>query len=158
MRTFALALLFLTAAAVTAADKTADKATRFDCDHLQGTWKVKSVHGIQSDQVKKEFQQMRLTFEGDRVTARWGDESAEATYTLDATANPRTVDFTVTKGPENVQGRLFRAIYLLEGKTLRIAWRKAGEERPKEFVREGQPDVREIFLEKAGSAKNDRGK
>ena len=151
MRAFALALTLLAAGAVLAADsKTADRANRYDHEHLQGTWKVKTVHGIQDQKVKEEFQEMRLTFKGDTVTAHWGDHTAEATYKIDATANPRTVDFTVTKGPEKVEGRLFRAIYLLEGKTLRLAWRKAGEDRPTEFVRAGQPDVHEIFLERTG--------
>ncbi len=159
MRTIALVLTLFAAGAVIAADnKTAEKANRVDREQLQGTWAVTSAHGFQKEQVKEEFQKLRLTFKGDRVTARWDDKSAEATYTLDATANPAAVDFTVTKGPEKVQGRLFRAIYVLENNTLRIAWRKAGEERPTEFVRAGQPDVYEIFLMKMspstqGSAK-----
>lgn len=153
MRTLALVAALLAAGAVIAADnKTTNKANHFDREHLQGTWKVKSVHGIASDQVKEEFQELRLTFEKDHVVAHWGDHSAEATYTLDATKNPSAVDFTVTKGPKEVQGKLFRAIYVLEGKTLRMAWRKAGEDRPTEFVRAGQPDVHELFLEKTGSS------
>jgi uncharacterized protein (TIGR03067 family) len=149
MRGFALALLLLGAGAVAAADPPAEKANKADRANLQGTWTVKSAHGFTREKVKEEFQELKLTFEGDRIVARWGDKSAEATYTLDATADPREVDVTVTRGPEDTQGRLFRGIYLLEGNTLRLAWRKAGEERPKEFVREGQPEVFEIFLEKA---------
>ena len=148
MRGFALAMLLLGAGAVVAADPTAEKANKTDRAGLQGTWTVKSVHGFTKEKAKEEFQELKLTFEGDKIVARWGDHSAEATCTLDATADPRQMDVTLTKGPEEVQGRLFRAIYSLEGNTLRIAWRKAGEERPKEFVREGQPEVFEIFLEK----------
>jgi len=148
MRGFALALLLLGAGAAAAADTATEKANKADRANLQGPWTVKSVHGITKEKAKEEFQELKLTFEGDKIVARWGDKSAEATYTLDAGANPAQMDVTVTKGPEEVQGRLFRGIYVLEGNTLRLAWRKAGEERPKEFVREGQPDVFEILFEK----------
>jgi uncharacterized protein (TIGR03067 family) len=149
MRGFALALLLLGAGAAAAADTSAEKADKADRANLQGPWAVKSVHGFSKEKVKEEFQQLKLTFEGNKIVACWGNKSAEATYTLDAGANPAQMDVTVTKGPDEVQGRLFRLIYVLEGNTLRLAWRKAGEERPKEFVREGQPDVFEVFLEKA---------
>ena len=148
MKGFALALLLLGAGAVVAAGPTAEKANKEDRAALQGTWTVKSVHGFTKEKAKEEFQELKLTFEGDKIVARWGDKSAEATYTLDATADPRQMDVTVTKGPDQVESRLFRAIYLLEGNALRIAWRKAGEERPKEFVLEGQPEVFEILLNK----------
>jgi uncharacterized protein (TIGR03067 family) len=148
MRGFALALLLLGAGAVVAAETPAEKANKTDRANLQGTWTVKSVHGFTKEKAKEELAELKLTFEGDTLSARWGDKSAEATYTLNAAGDPRQIDVTLTKGPEEVQGRLFRGIYSLEGNTLRLAWRKAGEERPKEFVREGQPEVFEIFLEK----------
>ncbi len=145
---FALLFLLVGAGAVVAADPTFTKADRADRDNLQGTWKVESVRGLPKESSREEFEKVRLTFEGDQIHVRWGDKSAECTYRLAAAETPRQIDVTVTKGPEDVQGRLFRCLYLLEGNALRIAWRAAGEERPKELDPEGQAGVHEVFLKK----------
>jgi uncharacterized protein (TIGR03067 family) len=147
MRMLSLALLLLAAGAVAADNPVDVKANRTDRDSLQGTWKIESVHGFQKASTREEMDQVRLKIEGNTIHAVYGDKSAEATFTLDAVALPRQIDITVTKGPAEVQMKLFRGIYLLEGNTLRIAYRKPGEERPREFGA-GEPGVYRVFLKK----------
>ena len=81
---------------------------------LEGTWAVVTTTGYDMA-VLEEIQPLHLTFQGDKLVARYGDKTVEATFRLSPSSDdgPDQMDVTVTKGPEAVQGKTFPAIYLL---------------------------------------------
>ncbi len=115
---------------------------------LQGTWTVTKTSGFKATP-PQELKDLRLTIKGDRMTAHYGRKSAEATFKLDSTTTPRHIDITITDGPEDVKGKTFECIYLLEGNVLHIAFRKPGEKRPSEFITRNTEDLHEVWLKKA---------
>lgn len=55
----------------------------------------------------------------------------KGTYTLDSTANPKSITIIGTDGPN--KGKTFPSIYELKGDTLRICYDLSGTARPTEF-------------------------
>jgi uncharacterized protein (TIGR03067 family) len=128
----------------------AEKNTAADADTatLQGTWKVTKTSGFEAKS-KDELKDLKLTVKDKRLTAHYGDKTAEATFKLDAIATPRRMDVTVTDGPADVKGKTFECIYLLEGDVWHVAFRKPGEKRPSEFITRNREDLYEVWLKKA---------
>ena len=60
-----------------------------------------------------------------------GDEPDRGTYTVDSTAQPKSMTVTGTDGVN--RGKTFPAIYELKGDTLRICYDLSGAKRPTEF-------------------------
>lgn len=60
-----------------------------------------------------------------------GNAPDKGTYTVDAATVPKSMVVTGTEGPN--QGKVFPAIYELEGDTLRICYDLSGAKRPTEF-------------------------
>lgn len=98
----------------------------------------------------EEIQSLRLTFQDDKLVARYGDKKVEATLRLRPSSDdgPNQMDVTVTKGPEAVQGKTFPAIYLLEQKTLTICYVDPGQTRPLKFADENKPGLYKLFFKK----------
>jgi uncharacterized protein (TIGR03067 family) len=111
-----------------AAGASAGGAVAKDKKRLQGTWVVQSVR--QDGKAKDDGKGTEVTFAGDNVTLRLkkGGEQKEmkATYKIDPTQTPKTIDVVSGKGT-------MRAIYELKGDTLRVCHKKIEEERPTEF-------------------------
>ncbi len=75
---------------------------------------------------------MKLTFKGDKMShGGAGGRTEEATFTLDATQQPKTLDMTPTTGPD--KGKSILGIYELDGDTLKICAAKPETARPKAF-------------------------
>jgi uncharacterized protein (TIGR03067 family) len=129
-----------------AAQNPAQKAEHADHEHLQGTWRAVSAHDFGREVSQEELRSLRLTIRGDTIHATYGNKTADATFKLNPTSTPQQIDVTLTQGPEEAKGKTFHGIYLLEGDTLKIAYRNPGEPRPKELVTEGQSDVRKVFF------------
>ncbi len=55
----------------------------------------------------------------------------KGTYTIDSSTQPKGMTITGTEGPN--KGRIFPAIYELEGERLRICYDLSGKQRPAEF-------------------------
>lgn len=126
-----------------------DDTAQREKENLQGQWKSVITEGYGKDAPNEERKTIYLTFEGDRLLARYGNKTAEATYKLILTeAEPSQIDFTVTKGPEAVQGKTLQGIYRLEGDTMRIMYRDPGKPRPDTFTEEDKPGAYMIFLKK----------
>ena len=82
---------------------------------------------------------MKLTFKGDKMShGGAGGRTEEASFTLDATQQPKTLDMTPTTGPD--KGKAILGIYQLDGDTLKICAAKPETARPKEF-KEGKEAV-----------------
>ena len=138
------ALLFLAAGFATAADDDMKK----ELERLQGTWMLvgREYDGKAASEDDVKALEGKLVFEGgDRAsyTSRGDEAGRQVTFKLDPTAKPRTIEWTVTKGP--AKGEKVLAIYKIEGDKLTVC---AGttERRPKEFVtKPGSPFVIVVF-------------
>src|SRR5579863_8463570 len=87
---------------------TPEKPEKKERATLEGTWAVVTATGY--DRVSpEEIQSLRLTFQDDKLVARYGDKKVEATVRLRPSSDdgPNQMDVTVTKGPEAVQGKTF---------------------------------------------------
>jgi uncharacterized protein (TIGR03067 family) len=118
----------------------ANAAAAKDQESLQGTWQVVSfkVEGAQGPP-EEVIKTMKLTIKGDKMShGGAGGRTEEATFTLDATQQPKTLDMTPTAGPD--KGKSILGIYQLDGDTLKICAAKPETARPKEF-KEGKEAV-----------------
>ncbi len=127
-------------------EKKAD--AKMDDAVLQGTWAVIKTGGFTATP-PQELKDLKVVVKGDRLTAHYGDKTAKATFRLNAISTPRHMDVTVTEGPDDVKGKTFECIYLLEGLVWHIAFRKPGEKRPSEFITRNTDELHEVWLKKA---------
>jgi uncharacterized protein (TIGR03067 family) len=99
---------------------------------FQGTWTFESSEtggkAIPADELKG----IVVTFEGDKHTVKKGDEVIQVgTQKLDPSKSPKTIDVTMTEGPN--KGAVMLGIYEIDGDTLRVCFDPQGKTRPTEF-------------------------
>ena len=71
----------------------------------------------------------RRVARGNETTVSFGGQVyLKATYTVDASATPATIDYAILEGPS--AGMIQRGIYELTGDTLRVCFSTPGRERP----------------------------
>ena len=124
--------------------KADDKA---DKDKLQGEWSLVKLeeNGQNQDINEDNDHYVKLKIEGDKfmVTLKKGDH--DATYTLDSSKKPKTLDVTLKGGDED--GKTIKAFYELEGDTLKIcSGGLEAPERPAEF--KSKDDVKIITFKR----------
>jgi uncharacterized protein (TIGR03067 family) len=120
-----------------------------DLDHMQGTWAVSSTQGFSKDTSPDELKNLKLVVKGNELTVSFGDQKVRGTFTLKETTTPQQMDVKVTEGPNDVKGKTFPCIYLLEGNVLKVAFRDPGEKRPSEFITRDRKDMHEVWFKKA---------
>jgi uncharacterized protein (TIGR03067 family) len=124
----ALAVLLLIAA-----DNPTKDETQEDANRLQGIWTVVSA---EVDQQPDNAFTGKIMVVGSRFVILPKDlsldEPEKLHYRLDATQNPKTIDFTI-----NSQLYLL-GIYELNGDTFRLCYSDIYNERPTEFTSKGQ--------------------
>jgi uncharacterized protein (TIGR03067 family) len=99
---------------------------------FQGTWTIESsVTGgkeVPADTLKG----LIVVFEGAKHTVKNGDEVIQVgTQTLDPSKSPKTIDVTMTEGPN--KGAVMLGIYEFDGDTLKVCFDPQGKKRPTEF-------------------------
>src|SRR5262245_31692279 len=102
---------------------------------FQGTWTIESsMTGgmeIPADQLKGFI----VIFEGDQHTLKSGDKVFQVgTQKIDPSKSPKTIDVTMTEGPE--KGTVMLGIYQIDGDTLKVCFDPTGKKRPTEFKSE----------------------
>jgi len=112
-----------------AADEAKKDDTLKDKERLQGTWIIQSSQRDgQADEVSKDD---TVTFDGDSVTVRTKDREQKATFKLDASKKPKTIDFTPSE--ESERDNVVLGIYSLDKDELKVCFSGPGEKRPTEF-------------------------
>ncbi len=102
---------------------------------LEGVWEARSFIHDGKDEPQAPGKVL-LTFRGDALTLRVGDEVRKASVTVDAGKTPHTIDMAYRSGPD--KGRTVRGLYEVKGDELRICHGEAGAPRPSEIAsREG---------------------
>jgi uncharacterized protein (TIGR03067 family) len=107
------------------------EAGNADTQMLQGKWVVTSFeyNGAPVDRLKsaiREFKDGKYS-----LTPKSGDV-IEGSVSLDESKTPKTIDL-------DVNGRILKGIYLLDGDILKLCYNLSSEERPTEFV--SKPDT-----------------
>src|SRR5262249_14397678 len=106
-----------------AKDAKAKDAKKDDKDGLKGDWKITIAKQGGRD-ADDNIVGQPVTFEGDKLKFRH-----EATYTIDPTQKPKTIDVDVKDGPEREQGT-WKGVYELDGDKLTIHIGPPGVDRP----------------------------
>ena len=99
-----------------------DKADKAELDKLQGSWVI-----------DKDGKKAELKFEKDKFTLYLEGESAfKGTIKIDSKKKPKEMDMTVSEGIA-FQGETSKAIYEIDGDTLKWCAPIPGKDRPKNF-------------------------
>ena len=126
----------------------ADERTKKDLAALQGTWKVHAAE-VDGESALYPEVSVRLVVKGGKVF--YGGEEL-AGLTVDATANPRTIDLEYRKPKKVVEG-----IYALDGDTLKLCVNRQADgvkERPTDFTSKGKPNVRVLVFKRVKDEKD----
>ena len=122
-------LLFLLVTFIVAADEPKGNSAKKDMDKLQGYWRVSNVAQVGTLGPDKDVRNLRLVFTEKILSFEWvGKATYDAKYRLDPTKKPKTIDITFITGPD--EGKTFRGIYELEGKTLKLCYSRSESKRP----------------------------
>lgn len=146
MRTLAVFVILSACGLAFAADKKDPKWS--DLDHVQGAWAVSNTLGFTKDTPADQLKDLKLVIKGHEMTVSYGDKKLTGTFTMKGTTTPQQMDVKVTKGPDDVKGKTFPCIYLLEGNVLKIAFRDPGDKRPSEFITRNRTDMHEVWFKR----------
>jgi RNA polymerase sigma factor (sigma-70 family) len=117
------------------------EAVTKDLERLQGKWELTSfvVYG-QTLELPKDTERRTLIIEGNKATLYIGPQEIRMTWLIDPTKKPKTLDicyeqsFSDGKAEKGAfEGKVWPAIYELEGDTLRECSDDPGGERPSDF-------------------------
>jgi uncharacterized protein (TIGR03067 family) len=134
-----------------AAKKDDDDAAKKDLALLEGTWVIAGKEFMGKKATKEEVEKLRgkLVIK-DGKWALWSDDNDkgkeeivyEATFKFDAAAKPKELDLAYTSGVD--KGTTKKAIYEIDGDTLRVCYPFMGAGRPTEFA--GPPEGKALLM------------
>ncbi len=101
-------LLMLVASPLIAADTGQNES-------LKGVWKIDEWKVAGKDMPDEQRKQMSFEFKGDKLTITAKSKSLEATYLINPSKSPATIDITVKQGEKT---STLKGIYELKGDTL----------------------------------------
>jgi uncharacterized protein (TIGR03067 family) len=113
-------------------DDTDSAAVKKDMAQLEGEWSM--VSGERDgqelpDEILKGAK--RVSKAGETTVTIDGQPFMQAKYTVDPGKKPKTIDYTLTGGPNTGKNQL--GIYELDGETVKFCFSAPGEPRPTEF-------------------------
>jgi len=99
---------------------------------FQGSWTIESSEfggqKLPGDQLKGFI----VVYEGDKHTVKNGDQVIQVgTQKIDPSKSPKTIDVTMTEGPN--KGAVMLGIYEIDADTLKVCIDAEGKTRPTEF-------------------------
>ena len=99
---------------------------------FQGTWTFESSETGGKELPADQLKGLILIFEGAKHTVKKGDEVIQVgTQKLDPSKSPKSIDVTVTQGPN--KGAVMLGIYEIDADTLKVCFVPQGKKRPTEF-------------------------
>jgi uncharacterized protein (TIGR03067 family) len=134
---------------------------REDKGKILGSWHVAAIHAEGKD-VSNEAGEPRLlgqarwTFTADKLSVETPEKNLAFTYRIDPAARPKTMDLTLTFGPDDQKGKTRMCVYEIEGDTLRLCLPfEPGAKRPTEVsAKEG---AKTMLIELSRSANKVKG-
>jgi uncharacterized protein (TIGR03067 family) len=132
---FCLAVCFSTSAIAFADDKEDLKASK-------GSWNVtKAVFmGTESTDI---FKTAVLTIEDEKYTVKIGDMEDKGTVKIDSSKKPKRMTITSTEGVN--KGKVFEAIYELDGDKMKVCYMLEGKDPPTAF--ESKEGTQTLYIE-----------
>ena len=119
-----------------------------DKEKLIGTWAPVSITVGGKPRPDEEVKKSKMVIAADKITIlREGKDEDKATYKIDTTKKPRTIDITPSTGGE--AGQVMPGIYELDGDTLKMCFARPKGERPKEFASKEGTENAVIVLKRA---------
>jgi uncharacterized protein (TIGR03067 family) len=125
-----------------AAAQADDEAVKKEVARLKGKWSVVEVFGPDGQKAPEEYvkdSKMTITEDKMKFTTKEGKQP-EASYKVNPARRPKEIDLVVVDGPE--KGKTIKAIYSLEGNTLKIAHAGPDAERPRDLP----PNAKQVGL------------
>jgi uncharacterized protein (TIGR03067 family) len=99
---------------------------------FQGSWTIESSVTGGKEAPADALKGLIVIFEGAKHTVKKGDEVIQVgTQKLDPSKSPKTIDVTMTEGPN--KGAVMLGIYEFDGDTLKVCFDPQGKKRPTEF-------------------------
>jgi uncharacterized protein (TIGR03067 family) len=99
---------------------------------FQGKWKFVSIVANGTTVPSDQFEKAVVTITGNKRVLKDGDEvKSVATYKVDPTKTPKTIDISVSEGI--LKGKNMKGIYEFSGDTVTINVTLDGDERPTDF-------------------------
>jgi uncharacterized protein (TIGR03067 family) len=140
-----IASVLVGAAFVAAADSAKEEAIKKDRAQYEGTWRVVSVEINGKKAPAEETRKIMVLNQADTwIVQVDGKEVARGTSKIDPTKQPKTIDFTPTKGSH--EGKLLLGIYVIEGNSRKLCFAQPDKNRPTEFAsKEGREYVLVTF-------------
>ncbi|HEV3260314.1 MAG TPA: TIGR03067 domain-containing protein [Gemmataceae bacterium] len=126
-------LVLLAAGVLLAADAGTDDASKKDLEKLQGDWAAVEYTVDGQKLPDDDAQALFRTVKGNEYAVSHFDRVVgKGTFTIDATKDPKTVDFLPATAKDKSQALL--GIYKVAGGRVTYCYAAAGKERPKEFA------------------------
>jgi uncharacterized protein (TIGR03067 family) len=110
------------------------KADEKDSKALNGTWLPQSGEFGGNKFPDEVLKTIKLEIKDGVYTVTVGNAVDKGTAKIDASKKPKEMDIAGTDGPN--KGKMFPAIYELDGDTLKICYDLGGKDRPKAFKSE----------------------
>jgi uncharacterized protein (TIGR03067 family) len=133
-QTLAALIAFLLIAAAAPDDEAKKERVK-----LKGTWSVVSAETNGEKVPDLETKDIKMVFDGDKFIPKKGEQGKPATFVLDPTKKPKTIDIIIPEG--NEQGQAMQGIYELNGDDLKLCFNRPGKERPTEFAGKAKETV-----------------
>lgn len=135
-------VIALASVAVPAVLVAQDEKSKDGLKNLNGTWVAQSREYEGKVESRDDLKGLTLEISGDSFafTSEGGQAGLKGTLAVNSSATPKSVDVIVAgkDGKETV----IRAIYELDGDTLRTAVMQSGDDRPKDFTAKAGSNVR----------------
>jgi uncharacterized protein (TIGR03067 family) len=112
-----------------------EDAVKKELKALEGNWQLVRQEERGSVTPRPVVSRLRIVIEGDQISWYIGNPASnqDATFKIDPTKNPRTIDAEITKG--SAKDKIMLGIYKLDKDTLEICWNEPeNEKRPKKFT------------------------
>ena len=123
----------LAALAIFSASAADDSSAKTDMAKLQGSWSMVSGSADGQEVPKDMLADSKRVCKEDETTVTVGGQLImKAKFSLDASKNPKTIDYDVTDGP--TKGKKHLGIYELNGNIVKFCFGAPGAERPTNFT------------------------
>jgi uncharacterized protein (TIGR03067 family) len=107
-----------------------EDAEKKDLDQLQGDWTMVAMEFRGDKAGEEQVKNNKLTIKGDKWTVTIADRETKATFKIDPSKDPKTLDLTITINDVITRSK---GIYKLDGDTFTLCRTTGDVERPKEF-------------------------
>ena len=125
-------LCVLSLAFLLGADGPKEAAVKQDLEKLQGTWTVVSMEMDGKFMSAEARQKIKLTLDGENYVFKNGDGGNAGLYKIDPSRDPKELNIVIGGGEE--KGKVYLAIYKIDGDTMTQCMELSNKNRPHEFT------------------------